>query len=125
MSFFLIIAGMAAAGFVLYVAFGLLEERPARLLLGSDDGVEVWHDGRRVHRLDRGRGVKIDEDRVELTLRAGWNRLLFKVYQGKGGWGLAARLIHPDGRPFDDLAYDPWGPNPAGPSSIPAPPSQD
>ena len=83
--------------------------REVNLSIGSDDGVEAWLGGTRVHRLDRGRGVKVDEDRVEIRLRAGWNRLLIKVYQGKGGWGLAARIADRSGRPMTDLVYDPWG----------------
>lgn len=96
------------------VAFALThvrspEDRDATLLLGSDDGVEAWLDGTLIHRLNRGRGVKLDEDRVEIRLRSGWNRLLIKVYQGKGGWGLGARIADRSGQPMKDLAYDPWG----------------
>jgi hypothetical protein len=96
------------------VAFALIHarspmERDATLLLGSDDGVEAWLNGASVHRLNRGRGVKLDEDRVEITLRAGWNRLLIKVYQGNGGWGLGARIADRSGQPMKDLTYDPWG----------------
>jgi hypothetical protein len=32
---------------------------------------------------------------VPLTLRKGWNELLFKVEQGIGGWGLQAKLLDP------------------------------
>jgi hypothetical protein len=85
------------------------EDRPATLLLGSDDGVEAWLNGTRIHRLDRGRGMKLDEDRVDVELKAGWNRLLIKVYQGKGGWGLGARFVGRSGEPLADLAYEAWG----------------
>ncbi len=96
------------------VAFALThvrspEDRDATLLLGSDDGLEVWLNGILIHRLNRGRGVKLDEDRVEIRLRPGWNRLLIKVYQGKGGWGLGARIADRSSQPMKDLTYDPWG----------------
>lgn len=79
------------------------------LLLGSDDGVEVWLNGASVHRLNRARGLTLDEDRIPIRLKEGWNRLLIKVYQGKGGWGLGARLADQAGRAMTDLRYDAWG----------------
>jgi len=89
------------------------EAADAALLLGSDDGVKVWLNGTLIHALDRGRGVKVDEDRVELRLQAGWNRFQIKVYQGKGGWGLAFRLANLQGKAIPGLQFDPYGNLPA------------
>ncbi len=75
------------------------QESDAVLLLGSDDGVKVWVNGELRHVSHVARGVRRDEDRVVLRLRRGGNRLLFKVDQGRGGWGLVARLTDSSGRP--------------------------
>jgi mannan endo-1,4-beta-mannosidase len=76
----------------------------AKLLFGSDDGAKVWLNGELRFVKQIARGVKRDEDAVPIRLRAGRNRLLFKIEQGNGGWGLLARIVGPDGRPISDLA---------------------
>jgi hypothetical protein len=85
------------------------EETDCLLLFGSDDGAKVWLNDELIHKIDRGRGLKVDEDRIEARLQPGWNRFLVKVYQGKGGWGLAFRLADRENRPFPTLRYDPYG----------------
>ncbi len=76
----------------------------ARLLLGSDDGVKVWVNGELVHSKHLRRGVNRDEDSVAVRLRKGENRLLFKVCQGEGEWGLVARLTAADGSRLEGAA---------------------
>jgi len=83
--------------------------RDVALRMGSDDGTKVWLNDTLIHQLDRGRGMTLDEDRVETRLQAGWNRLLVKVYQGKGDWGLGLRLTDREGKELPDLRYDPFG----------------
>jgi len=63
------------------------------LALGSDDGVRVWLNGRVVHDHLLGRGVAKDDDLVPVTFRKGDNRLLMKVENGGGGWGLILRVL--------------------------------
>ena len=67
------------------------------LLLGSDDGVRVWINGRLVHSNPAYRGAYPDQDRVPVALKAGWNPVLVKVLQGAGGFGLYVRFADPDG----------------------------
>jgi eukaryotic-like serine/threonine-protein kinase len=81
----------------------------ARLLLGSDDGVKVWLNGEPIFAHEVGRGVHIDEDKVPMALKPGWNRLMIRVHQGGGGWGLAARITDAALRPIDGLEYDAYG----------------
>lgn len=84
-------------------------EREALLLVGSDDGVKVWLNGRCVWRNDSARGLKADEDRIHVVLRSGWNLLLFKVKDIGGGYWLQARLADVEGAPLSGLegAYAP------------------
>lgn len=81
----------------------------ARLLLGSDDSVKVWVNGALVHTNGAKRGVKIDDDEVAVKLKAGWNRLLFKVAQWGGDWGLCARVADARKNPLPGLEFDPFG----------------
>jgi len=66
-------------------------------LLGSDDGVKVWLNGKMVHRNPAGRGLTLDEDGVVVDMNAGENRLMVKITQATGGWGFAVRMVeNPD-----------------------------
>jgi len=60
--------------------------------LGSDDGCELWLNGRKVHSHDIPRGPAPDQDRVNLALQPGENRLLFKIHNNGGGHGFYFRL---------------------------------
>jgi mono/diheme cytochrome c family protein len=60
--------------------------------LGSDDGVQVWLNGRRIHANKADRAAAPDQDSVRLWLRPGENRLLLKVSNGAGGSGFYFRL---------------------------------
>lgn len=66
--------------------------RLAMLSLGSDDGLQVWMNGRRVLAKDVARGVAADQDRALVQLVAGENRLLLKVNNGAAGYGFYFRL---------------------------------
>jgi len=68
-------------------------ERKAVLEVEADDGFILWQAGRQVaRRTSRGK------TKVELTLRAGTNRLLFKVVNYGEWWRLRARLCDKEGR---------------------------
>ncbi|MDD8020182.1 MAG: DUF2961 domain-containing protein [Acidobacteriota bacterium] len=84
------------------VAYGLTylyspQERPATLLLGSDDGVKLWVNDVLVHTNPAYRGAYPDQDRISVNLMAGWNKVLIKVLQGSGGWGFYLRIPDPGG----------------------------
>ncbi len=72
------------------------------LLLGSDDGVKVWLNGKLVWKNFVQRGLTPDADRVEVELEKGPNALLIKVEQHLGDVGWAVRFADPD----DELTYN-------------------
>lgn len=78
--------------------------REAILSVRSDDGVRIWLNGKLILDKHKGRSVSGEEDRLAVSLRAGDNRLLAKVDQGVGGWGLVARIAGADGKAFSDAA---------------------
>jgi hypothetical protein len=81
------------------------DERQARIGLGSDDTINLWLNGEEVLAKDVYRGIQPDDDKVDVTLRRGTNRLLAKVCNGHGGWILALRITDPDGDAMEDLEY--------------------
>jgi HEAT repeat protein len=82
------------------------KEQPARLEIGSDDGVRVWLNDTLVHSHNTARAVQPGADKVNVTLKAGWNSLLLKVTQLNQGWGFCVRILKPDGSPIEGLRYD-------------------
>jgi quinoprotein glucose dehydrogenase len=64
----------------------------ATVLLGSDGPVRVWVNDRQVHEHASPRRAKPDEDRVEVKLAEGWNRVLLKVVAADGRQGVHLRF---------------------------------
>ena len=80
--------------------------QPARLELGTDDGVKVWLNEKLVHSNNTFRGLHPGSDKVNVILKSGWNSLLLKVTQLNQGWEFCARILKPDGSPIEGLRYD-------------------
>ena len=79
---------------------------PARLEVGSDDGVKVWLNDKLVHTNNTFRGLQPGSDKVNVTLNPGWNQLLLKVTQLNQGWAFCVRFLTPDGRHLEGLEFD-------------------
>ncbi len=84
------------------LAYGLAyvhspDKRTVRVFAGSDDGMRVWVNDGLVHTQPAYRGASPDQDAFDVELKAGWNKVLVKVLQGDGGWGLYFRLADPEG----------------------------
>ena len=80
---------------------------PARLLLGSDDGIAAWLNGSEVWRHSIQRGNTPKEDAASVRLEKGWNRLLLKVSQMEGGWGFSCTVASPAGLRFSTVSPAP------------------
>jgi len=87
-------------------------DREALLLVGSDDTIQIWLNGKLVHANRVFRGVNLDNDRVPITLKKGVNTLLLKVCSHDGGWGFILRLAEKDGAPLTDGVQYGWNANP-------------
>ncbi len=62
--------------------------RTLRVLLGSDDGIKLWLNGKPQFEKKELRGVMPARDRTELNLVAGENRILMKIVNSGGTSGL-------------------------------------
>lgn len=89
------------ASFYLYFP----RKRDVYLLVGSDDSLVLWLDGKEIWKNPAVRPLIPDSDRIPLALTEGWHRLLFKITQLMGEWGLSARLVDEDGNPIEDIRY--------------------
>ncbi len=84
---------------VAYVRFLLHAERPCRLrlVLGSDDGITVFLNGRSCLARHVFRGCTLGDDTVDLPLQQGNNTVLLRITQGTGGWAVAFKATALDG----------------------------
>ena len=74
-----------------------------RLEIGSDDGIKVWLNGQLVHANNATRPATPGQDKAEVTLKQGWNRLLLKLTQSGGQWALCVRFRNLDGSRLEGL----------------------
>ncbi len=66
--------------------------RRATLAIGSDDSLVLWLNGRQVYAFDGSRGCTPGQDKVEVDLIAGVNRLALRCGNGNGEWGFAVAV---------------------------------
>jgi len=69
------------------------------LKVGSNDGVQIWLNENLVHDNHVSRGLTIGEDTVPVSLKKGTNRLLAKVENLGGSWGLSVIVAGKDNKP--------------------------
>jgi HEAT repeat protein len=82
-------------------------QQPARLELGTDDGVKAWLNGSLVHAHNIARPLTIGSDQMAVMLQSGWNTLLLKITQNNLGWEFSARFVQPDGARLPEQKADP------------------
>ena len=89
-----------------YAQTRLMSDRKqaVRFHVNSDDGVEMWLNGEKIHSRHIFRAASAERDKVEAMLKKGDNILLLKVSQGTGGWEfrVAVDLEHPVHNTFPD-----------------------
>jgi putative heme-binding domain-containing protein len=78
-----------------YALASIEAPREEQVILGihSDDGVEAWLNGRKVHSNPAFRALNRDPDRVSVTLKPGKNELLLKVANNTGSWAFKAQIL--------------------------------
>jgi len=77
----------------------------ARLEIGSDDGVKVWLNDSIVHENNVNRGTEPGADKVDVSLKQGWNQLMMKVTNGSGNWSACARVRSPEGEHVEGVKF--------------------
>lgn len=93
--------------------------RELNISLGSDDGIQVWVNGKEVFKNKVERGVAPDQDRARLPLKAGVNLLIYKIVNTGGPAGFYYREIPPEAELSGDLSAA-WLPESVRPGDLPA-----
>jgi hypothetical protein len=84
--------GMAYA----YAEIESPDDRQVTITLGSNDGAKLWLNGQAIYCYKRGRNAVADQNIIKTTLHKGANRLLAKIENLGGNWGLYVRVFDPD-----------------------------
>ena len=74
------------------------QQRRSILAVGSNDGIQVFLNGEKVHESHpkNGRWLQADNDYVPVELRKGINNLMLKIDQGTGDFGFIVRFLNYD-----------------------------
>ncbi|MCX6811343.1 MAG: hypothetical protein NT039_01460, partial [Candidatus Berkelbacteria bacterium] len=86
-------------------------DKNGQIWLGSDDGIKVFVNGNQVWGNNVLRPLTPDSDRFNISLRTGWNRILFKVSQGEVEFKLQAKICDVNGNILNDLKLSTTNPN--------------
>ena len=73
------------------------KEMDTVLLLGSDETVNVWLNGTKIHEKNVYRRITRDADTIPCQLKTGWNDVVCSVEQNSWTWGLYLRFADGDG----------------------------
>ena len=96
-----LLSGENSANF-LYRIIHSSRPQPVHLSLGSDDGIQVWVNGRKVLNKNVGRNdAKADQEKLIIQLAQGKNELLLKISNGGGKTGYYFKATH--GKEPDDV----------------------
>jgi putative membrane-bound dehydrogenase-like protein len=97
-----------------YAEFKSPAERTAQVVVGSDDTLNVWVNGKQVYDFAERRGFSPDAGRFEVTLHKGANRILIRCGNRGGPWQFSVAIMDsadhaflkaPAGDAFDPEAY--------------------
>ena len=86
---------------LLHTFFEIPADGTYHLRIGSDDAVRIEIDGGIVHASDVRRTWEADQDAVNVPLTQGWHRMLVRVVNYGGGWGVSVRLADEKDQPLD------------------------
>jgi putative membrane-bound dehydrogenase-like protein len=75
-----------------YAEYRSFDARRAEMVVGSDDTLTVWLNGRKVYDFESDRGFTHEQDRFEVELADGVNRVLVRSGNSGGGWQFAVGL---------------------------------
>ena len=85
---------------VAYAVRTIIADKPRKVkfITGSDDGLRVWVNGKKVIETTLLRAAEPDQDSTVVDLEAGKNVVVAEVSQADGGWGLYFRIEDEDGK---------------------------
>lgn len=92
------------------VAYGLIfidspDEKTVQFRFGTDDGSKLWLNGSEIWRLNQGGPAIFDDNKINVTLNKGINKVLIKVCNGPSDWGFFFRVTDHEGNGIPDIRF--------------------
>jgi len=84
-----------AVGGYAYAEITVEKDTPVQVLLGAREHFTAWLNGEKLGEQIGTKGLRPGEFKYKAVLKPGANKLLVKVSQTKGDWGLAAQIVGP------------------------------
>lgn len=84
-----------------FTRFTMATSDSVRFWMGADEGLQVWLDGKLIHRNDRRRRHILGMDRIPGYVEAGEHSLLIRAEQGRGDFDFSINVCEP----IDDELY--------------------
>lgn len=79
-------------------------KRKINFLIGVDDGLAIWLNGKKVYENYEKYIYFADEDTVSVLLKQGWNELFIKIlYSGGIGYGFTLRITNDTGKVIENI----------------------
>ena len=88
----------------LYASFEWPVARDVLLKVGSDDALMLWLNGKKVFEFPGGRPADRDQDTITVSLTAGRNTVLAKVFDILDAWRFYFRITDLNGKPLSDFS---------------------
>jgi len=82
-------------------------EKEVQFRLGSEDGIKIWLNDKKIFTHNISRPAVVDDDVVAVRLKKGWNKILLKASDTWGSWGFYFRVTDLKGNPIEEAVFDP------------------
>jgi len=92
------------------VGYGLIyvfssTKKKVQFRFGTDDGSIVWLNDEVIWKLNQGGPALFDDDKVNVVLQKGFNKILIKVCNSLSDWGFFFRITDIEGNGIQDIRY--------------------
>ena len=92
------------------VGYGLIyinspDEKKVQFRFGTDDEVKIWLNDKEIWRLFQGGPAVFDDNKINVTLKKGLNKVLIKVCNSVSDYGFFFRITDEDGIGVQDIKY--------------------
>lgn len=71
------------------------DDRAVAMAVGSDDTLQVWLNGKEIHKISGSRGFSPEQARYDVRLKKGTNRVMLKCGNNSGPWAFAVAYTFP------------------------------
>jgi len=79
------------------------KKREVAFRMGHDDAIKIWLNNSLAFSNNDYHAARFDQSRARVILNKGWNKILIKLCQRQGQWGLLFRITSPNGSPVSGL----------------------